>query len=78
MLLWRILGLAQVQAQILRLSKPVLVTIATWHNNEQVSNLVFYTQSTITAISGHNNEQVTWCFTPSQPLQLYQDTTMNK
>ena len=57
MLLWRILGLAQVQVQILGLSKPVLVTIATWHNNEQVSNLVFYTQSTITAISGHNNEQ---------------------
>ena len=24
----------------------------------KVSNLVFYTQSTITAISGHNNQQV--------------------
>ena len=38
-----------------------------------ISNLVFYAQSTI--ISGQHIRVcvlVTWCFMPSQPLQLYQ------
>ena len=40
-----------------------------------VSNLVFYTQSTSTVISRQRSgrsKQVTWCFMPSQPVQLYQ------
>ena len=35
------------------------------------SNLVFYTQSTIMFISGQGKRE-TWCFTPSQPVWLYQ------
>ena len=36
---------------------------------------MLYAQSTITVISGwchKNSKSVTWCFTPSQPLRLYQ------
>ena len=48
-----------------------------------VSNLVFYAQSTSTVISERDGERqtdrqtdkVTWCFTPSQPVRLYQRET---
>ena len=37
---------------------------------------MFYTQSTVTVMSGQScsgvSKEVTWCFTPSQPLQLCQ------
>ena len=40
-----------------------------------VSNLVFYAQSTSTVISERDRDRqtdkATWCFTPSQPVQLF-------
>ena len=48
------------------------ITVISRRETERLSNLVFYTQSTITVISRGERERVTWCFTPSQPLRLYQ------
>ena len=48
------------------------------------SNLVFYAQSTITVISGgvlrpvNHYGYIRWCFTPSQPLRLYQGESLTE
>ena len=46
----------------------------------EVSNLVFYARSTSTVISERmgGRKEVTWCFTPSQPVQLYQGESRSK
>ena len=47
------------------------------HGQHQ-SKLVFYTQSTGMVISGQGNIKVSWCFTPSQLVWLYQGEATSK